>query len=138
MDNGLKLRTIEYTEEEFQKMHEEATRRGEEKRRTEPRALSAKYDKESNRLILELRNRTTFIVPCNLLQGLADAAPELIAEVELWSEGAALHWEKLDADFSVESLLRGTFGGKSWMAKLPERLVTITTQESAADERQVA
>jgi hypothetical protein len=118
MGKGLKLRTYKYTEEEFEKMYQEAVKRGEERRRTEPCALSAKYDRKSNRLVLELHNKLTLFVPCDLLQGLRGAKPELISEVELWSDGAALHWEKLDADFRVESLLQGTFGGKTWMEAL--------------------
>ena len=36
------------------------------------------------------------------------------------NDGAALHWEKLDTDFLVESLLLGSFGGKTWMRALRE------------------
>lgn len=110
----------EYTDEELDKMHEEAVKRGEEQRQTEPRAVSAVYNRTNNALILEIHNGLTVFVPCHLLQGLRGAPPELIAEIELWSDGAALHWEKLDADFLVEDLLRGTFGGKTWMQALRE------------------
>ena len=120
MGNGLKLRTYEYTEEEFNQMHEEGVKRGEERRRTEPRALSAVYNRAGNLLVLELHNGLTLLVPCAMLQGLRGASPDLLAEIELWSDGAALHWEKLDADFLVESLLLGSFGGKTWMRALRE------------------
>jgi hypothetical protein len=29
-----------------------------------------------------------------------------------------LHWEKLDADFSVPALLAGVFGNAAWMAQI--------------------
>lgn len=137
MDAGLKLRTADYSEEELKKMHDEAVKRGEENRRTEIRADAARYDRKTNRLILELNNAAVFIVPCGLLQGLADAAPDALAEVELWSEGTALHWEKLDTDFLVAPLLQGVFGGKTWMKNLPQRLSEIHRQ-SVAPEKKVA
>ncbi|MGI8639242.1 MAG: DUF2442 domain-containing protein [Pyrinomonadaceae bacterium] len=135
MGEGLKLRTIEYSEEEFEQIYQEAVRCGAESRRTQPRVISAKYDRKTNRLILELHNQTTFIVPCDLLQGLADAKPELLTEVEIWSDGTALHWEKLDADFLVMPLLQGVFGGKTWMANLPKRLTKLKKHLSQPEKR---
>ncbi len=135
MANGMQAGKWFYSEEELEKMHEEAVKRGEERCRTELRVLSAKYDRKTNRLILELHNKSTFIVPCNLLQGLADAEPKLIAEVEIWSDGTALHWEKLDADFLVAPLLQGVFGGKTWMENLPKRLSKIQKKLPEQEKR---
>ena len=59
--------------------------------RTEPQANSVRHDRAFNRLIIELKSGATFIVPCDLIQGLRDAEPELIAEVELLPRDAALH-----------------------------------------------
>jgi len=137
MGNGMQAGKWFYSEEELEKMHEEAVKRGEERRRIEPRVLSAKYDRKTNRLILELHNKSTFIVPCNLLQGLADAAPELLSEVEIWSDGTALHWEKLDADFLVAPLLQGVFGGKTWMENLSKKL-SKTKKKLPEQEKRVA
>ena len=141
MANGLKLRTYEYTEEEFLQMHEEAVKRGEEMRRTEPRALSAIYNRAGNLLFLELHNGLTLLVPCSFLQGLRGANPDFIAEVELWSDGAALHWEKLDADFRVEGLLQGSFGGKTWMKALREGrdpVMALAKHQAALKRRRAA
>lgn len=135
MANGMQAGKWFYSEEELEKMHEAAVKRGEENRRTEIRALTAKYDRKTNRLILELSNAAVFIVPCNLLQGLTDATPELLTEVEIWSDGTALHWEKLDADFLVMPLLQGVFGGKTWMANLPKRLTKLKKHLSQPEKR---
>ena len=135
MVNGMQAGKWYYSEEELEKMHEEAVKRGAENRRTEIRALSARYDRETNQLILELNNATVFIVPCDLLQGLADAAPDLLSEVELWSDGTALHWEKLDADFLVAPLLQGIFGGKTWMENLPQRLSKIQKKSNTQGKK---
>jgi hypothetical protein len=58
------------------------------------------------------------MIPTDLIQGLRSASPEDIAEVELWLEGMYLHWEKLDVDFEVSSLINGVFGTPKWMAEL--------------------
>jgi hypothetical protein len=85
---------------------------------TEPRAVAARYDRASGQFIINLNNGTTFIFPADLCQGLAGADPDLLAEVEITPSGAGLHWERLDNDFSIMGLMLGSFGGKTWMAKL--------------------
>jgi hypothetical protein len=84
----------------------------------EPRAESAYYDPSRDRVIINLKSGTTFSFPPALAQGLADASPEDLAEVEVTPSGDGLHWEKLDADFSVPALLAGVFGTAAWMAQI--------------------
>lgn len=120
MAKTIKVGKWEYTEEEFQQMYEEATRRGEESLKTEIQASSARYDPATGRLVLELKNGATFIVPCELIQGLRGAPPEQIAKVKLGPRGASLHWAKLDVDFSAGGLVQGRFGAKKWMEQLPQ------------------
>ncbi len=107
-----------YTDEEFDRMYDEAKRRGEREAMIEVRALAARYDKASNRVILDLSNGATFIFPCDRVEGLSGAAPKDLAKMELWGDGTALHWEELDVDFSVGGLVAGVFGTKAWMRKL--------------------
>ncbi len=52
-----------------------------------------------------------------LLQGLQDAPPEQLAEVEISPSGYGLHWESLDADLAVPALMSQIFGSGAWMAK---------------------
>lgn len=84
----------------------------------EPRAQSAYYDQSSDRIIIHLKSGATFSFPPELAQGLAGAFPEDLAEVEVTPSGDGLHWEKLDADFSVPGLLAGVFGTKAWMEQI--------------------
>ncbi|MGH9847545.1 MAG: DUF2442 domain-containing protein [Blastocatellia bacterium] len=99
-------------------MYEEAKRRSEKEEIIEVRAKSVRYDKPSNRIVLDLSNGATFIFPCDRIEGLSAAAPGDLAEVELWGDGTALHWEKLDVDFSVSGIVAGIFGTKAWMKRL--------------------
>lgn len=98
---------------------------------SEPRVQSARYDHESNRLIIDLWNGATFMVPVNLLEGLADASPADLEDVEVTPSKTGLHWEKLDADFSVPALLRGAFGTKTWMSELGKKGGSVTSEAKA-------
>ena len=84
---------------------------------TEPRAVSARYDRRSGRVIVELTNGCVFAFPSRLAQGLETATQQQLGEVEVWGAGYGLHWEALDADLSVPGLLSGLFGTKAHMAR---------------------
>jgi hypothetical protein len=94
-----------------------ARRRGKEADRTEPRAAAARYDAQSGRVIVDLTNGCTFAFPARALQGLAEATDADLGAVEVIAAGLALHWEPLNADFTVPGLLMGLFGSRSWMAQ---------------------
>ena len=102
----------------FDLEYERAKRAAARADRIEPRAKSARYDRRTNRIVVELRNGATFMFPAELAQGLAGASPKDLAEVKVTPSGAGLRWPNLDADFSLPNLLAGEFGSKSWMAKL--------------------
>ena len=89
---------------------------------TEPRASSAHYNQENNQIVIHLRSGAIYSFPTDIAQGLAGASPEDLAEVEVTPSGDGLHWEKLDADFSISDLLAGVFGTKTWMAELSKNL----------------
>jgi hypothetical protein len=93
-----------------------ALERGRIAAETEPRAAAARYDAKSGRIVIDLTNGATFAFPARLAEGLADAAPEGLADIEILGRGHALHWEKLDVDYSVPGLVAGVFGTRRWMA----------------------
>lgn len=94
-----------------------AEERGRTVRATKPHAVSARYDPNSGRIIVDLENGSTFAFPPGLVQGLGAATPDELAQVELLGDGFALHWEALDVDFTVGGLLNGVFGTAKWMAE---------------------
>lgn len=106
------------TEAELRRQFKEATQRGAEADRQHLRAVTAAYDKRTQRLVIELTNGVLVQIPAKLVQGLADASPQERTAVTLSPQGTALHWETLDADFSVSSLLAGVFGTRVWMAEV--------------------
>jgi hypothetical protein len=50
------------------------------------------------------------------VQGLEDASPAQLSQIEITPSGFGLHFPKLDADLYVPSLLEGTLGSRKWMA----------------------
>jgi hypothetical protein len=88
----------------------------------EPRAESAYYDQSCDRIVINLKSGASFSFPTELAQGLAGASPGDLAEVEVTPSGDGLHWEKLDADFSIPALLAGVFGTAAWMAQIKMRV----------------
>ena len=117
--------------EEFERQFAEATKRGEQAMKSEPQAASVNYDQARNNLVINMKNGVTLILPCDLIDGLREAAPEEIAEVELLPRGAALHWEKLDVDLSLTGLLVDLFGSKAWMAEMGRRGGSVTSEAKA-------
>ncbi|MGL4314716.1 MAG: DUF2442 domain-containing protein [Sphingomonas sp.] len=82
-----------------------------------PRALSARYDAVSGRLVIDLVNGSVFAFPPRLAEGLEHATEEQLAKVEILGSGFGLHWEELDVDLKVESVLAGRFGSKKYMTE---------------------
>ncbi|MGO8835581.1 MAG: DUF2442 domain-containing protein [Roseiarcus sp.] len=94
-----------------------AMERGRTTREIEPRAASARYDKQLGRVIVDLTNGCTFAFPPRLAQGLESATDDQLAEIEILGAGYGLHWEALNADLSIPGLLAGIFGTRAYMAR---------------------
>ena len=94
-----------------------AVARGETRRLSEPHAKSARFDRKSRRIVVDLENGCVFAFPPELAQGLEDASDAELSQIEILGAGYGLHWEALDVDFSVPGLLAGLFGTRAWMAQ---------------------
>ncbi len=102
----------------FQQQFEQAQAATEQANHTEPRAIAAYYESIEGLIIIRLRSGASFSFPPNIAQGLAEASPEDLAQVEITPRGDGLHWKTLDADFTIAGLLAGRFGTKRWMEQL--------------------
>ena len=94
-----------------------ALERGRETSLREPRAAAACYDRQAERVVVELTNGCTFAFPPRLAQGLEAATDDQLSQVEVLGAGFGLHWEELDADLSIPGLLAGLFGTRAHMAR---------------------
>jgi Protein of unknown function (DUF2442) len=79
-------------------------------------AIAARYDRKASRIVVCLNTGLELAFPPALAEGLADAAPADLAEIEISPAGLGLHWPKLDADLYIPALLQGVFGSRRWMA----------------------
>ena len=94
-----------------------AIARGKRSLEADPRAVSARYDQQLDRVVVELTNGCTFAFPARLAQGLEAATNAQLSEVEILGVGYGLHWESLDVDLSIPGLLAGLFGTRTYMAR---------------------
>ena len=100
------------TDEEFEK----ATGRAKEFEARVPKAVSAKYDRHIRRVVVQLSSNLGIFFSPRDAEGLENATPEQLNEIEISPSGYGLHFPKLDADLYLPSLLEGVFGSERWMA----------------------
>ena len=86
-----------------------------------PKAVAAAYRTKDDVFAIKLATGVELAIPRTLLQGLENATPEQAAEVEILGPGSSLHWESLDVDHYVPSLIEGVFGNRRWMSELGKR-----------------
>ena len=101
-----------------------------------PRARSARYDRGTGRVEVELLNGCLFAFPAEMGQGLRGASPDELAAVEVTPGGYGLHWEALDADLAVPALMAGVFGTEAWMRELGRAGGRSTSDAKAAAARE--
>lgn len=118
-------KNLEISDDEFGREHLAASKAGEEWLRHAVKATTARYERKTRRLVLELQNGLTLLVPVELVQGLQDATDSALSKFELMIEGSEIYWESLDTQFYVGDLLRGVFGTPGWMSNLKEHLAVI-------------
>lgn len=113
----------------------EATARGVVETAPHARAVAARYDARKKWVVVELANGASFSFPPQLAQGLAGARAADLAVIELTPLGTGLHWPRLDADLTVEGLLVGVFGSRTWMRQHAARAGRATSEAKTAAAR---
>ena len=113
---------------------EAAEARGRSLLASEPRAVSARFDAASGRVIVELVGGCAYAFPPERVEDLAGAPSDSLAEIEVDGIGFNLSWPRLDVDLYVPSLVAGVFGTKAWTARELARIAgaTSTVRKAAA------
>lgn len=93
-----------------------------------PCAKEVKYNLEKDLIEIHLTNGAIFSFPPHLAQGLGEANPDQLNDVWLDMEGLSVHWDSLDADFTVSGLIQGIFGTQAWMSELGRKGGKQTTE----------
>lgn len=106
---------------------DEAAARGKIELASKLQATAARFDARKKLIVVELANGASFAFPPALAQGLSDARPAELADIEISPLGTGLHWPRLDADLTVEGLLAGVFGSRAWMRQHAARAGRATS-----------
>lgn len=85
-----------------------------EERAGRPIPVAVRFDRATERIVVDFVNGATFLVPARALEGLENATIDELAEVELLGE-TGLHWESLDVDYTIQGLMAGIFGSRVFM-----------------------
>ena len=81
-----------------------------------PRVTAAHYDRKSGRVVVQLSSKLIVSFSPGDVEGLEDANPSQLSEIETSPSGFGLHFPAVDADIYVPALLEGMLGSKKWMA----------------------
>jgi hypothetical protein len=109
-----------------------AAARGAAMLEAEPRATSARYDRATGRVTVELVSGCSYAFPTGLVEDLSEASPDDLESVEVDGMGFNLHWPKLDTDLYVPALVAGVFGTRRWMQKALARQAGSATSAAKA------
>lgn len=86
------------------------TRRTAEKTKHQLLAVSARYDRRNQRVMIALNNGAVVGFPLSVLPGLENAMPGDLSKIEVEGGGYGLHVASLDADISIPALLADQLG----------------------------
>jgi hypothetical protein len=81
-----------------------------------PRAVSAHYDRKTGRIVVHLSSGLIVSFSPTDAEGLEDAQPSQLKEIQISPSGFGIYVPALDVDLYVPGLLEGFLGSKAWMA----------------------
>jgi hypothetical protein len=93
-----------------------ARRQGAHRRINEPYAVSARYDRRQQRIVVELNSGLQVLFGPQMIEGLQNAKPRDLQEIEITPSGFGIYFPRIDADVYLPGLLTGQFGSRRWMA----------------------
>jgi uncharacterized protein DUF2442 len=93
-----------------------ANRRAKQLQAAVPQAIAAHYDRAIGRIVIHLSSSLDVSFSPHDAQGLENAKPWQLEEIEITPSGFGIHFPRLDADLYVPGLLEGFLGSKRWMA----------------------
>ena len=71
-------------------------------------AVAARYDCETQRIIIGLHNGVELLVPVRLIESLSDSDPIDLVKIEISPSGFEILWPELDVEIYVPALLLNT------------------------------
>jgi len=99
------------------------------------RTRNARYDRATERIVLELTNGVLFAFPVESIPALRSANTSQRAAVHIDASGSTLRWDSLDVDLSVPGLLLSAVGAKEKQRHLASLVGKSTSPAKAAASR---
>ena len=93
-----------------------ANRRAAAKKAAFPAVASVRYDRRVSRIVIALASGLELAFSPKHVQGLENAHPADLVDVEITPSGLGIHFPQLNADIYLPALLDGLLGSKRWMA----------------------
>ncbi len=106
----------------FDEQFKRVNRRARELRASVPIAISARSDRRTGRVVIELSSGLEVGFLPEHAEGLQNASAAELEKIEITLSGYGIHFPKLDADLYLPALLQGFYGSKKWMAARLGRL----------------
>jgi hypothetical protein len=100
-----------------------------------PRATAVRYDPGTGRVVISLNNKLDVSFSPKDAQGLENAKPAQLEQIEISLSGFGIHFPSLDADLYVPAILEGVLGSRKWMAS---RLGQIGGQSRSRSKKAAA
>ena len=111
---------------------EVANRRATAKKASFPTVVSVHYDPRIVRVVIVLASGLELAFSPKLAQGLENALPADLAEIEITPSGLGIHFPRLDADLYLPALLEGFLGSKHWVASEMGKIGGAATTQAKA------
>ena len=96
----------------------EAAEKRAEKLRSEYAATGAIYDRQSGRIVVSFPTDIQATFSPSKVQGLSDAEPSELEEIQLSPSGLSLHFPAVDADVYIPALMHNILGSEAWMRQI--------------------
>lgn len=114
---------------------ETANRRGASKKSSFPAVVSVRYDRRIARIVIALASGLELAFSPKHAQGLENATPDELTDIEVSPSGLGIHFPRIDADLYIPSLIEGFLGSRRWMAAQIGKIggaATTTAKKEAA------
>ena len=111
-----KMGKWEFTDKEIQEQLKESSRLGEVE--NERSASKISFGTGGKSVILNFSDGLMITFPTSLIKELREASASDILKGYLTASGDAIHWDDLDAHYTVVGLLAGRFGTQAWMKEI--------------------
>jgi len=107
-----------FTDEELREQFRQAEDAYDEYRKGKPLATSYHFDPETRIFSIRTNDGSRIDFSVKKIRELRDASADEILKAYITNSGDAIHWDNLDAHYTIAGLAANIFGTKEWMQEL--------------------